>query len=60
MPWDDEECLKVMLEVNRHIIDGAKTFLKKEYKYLALFCFIFSIVLVCAVDMPWAKNEAGD
>lgn len=29
----------------------------REYLYLALFCALFSVVLVCAVDMPWEENN---
>lgn len=60
MPWDDEECLKTMKQVNAFIVDGAVTFLKKEYTYLSLFCGIFGIILIVAVDMPWATNEGGE
>jgi H+-translocating diphosphatase len=29
----------------------------REYLYLSLFCALFSAVLVCAVDMPWAEDN---
>jgi Na+/H+-translocating membrane pyrophosphatase len=58
-PWTNEACVERMLEVNQAVKDGADTFLKKEYTYLAIFCAVFSVILVCAVDMPWAANEAG-
>jgi len=59
MPWSDEACLQTMKDVNGFIVEGADTFLKKEYTYLTYFCIVFAVVLVCAVDMPWAENEAG-
>jgi len=60
MPWTDAACLDLMLEVNQAIKDGSITFLKKEYTYLTIFCCIFGVILVCAVDMPWSPNEAGE
>ena len=60
MPWDNQGCLDMMIKVNRAVKDGADTFLIKEYTYLAIFCAIFGVILVCAVDMPWAANEAGE
>jgi H(+)-translocating pyrophosphatase len=49
-----------MMKTNVHIKEGAITFLKKEYTYLAIFCAIFAVILVCAVDMPWMPNQAKD
>jgi len=60
MPWDDDACLETMKQVNKYIVDGAATFLKKEYTYLSIFCGVFGIILIIAVDMPWAKNEGGE
>jgi len=60
MPWDDDACLETMKQVNRYIVEGAGTFLKKEYTYLTIFCGVFGIILIIAVDMPWAKNEGGE
>jgi len=59
MPWTDEDVLALMIKTNSAIKDGADTFLLKEYTYLAIFCAVFGIILVCAVDMPWKANEAG-
>jgi inorganic pyrophosphatase len=49
-----------MIIVQNHVKDGAKTFLAKEYTYLAIFCAMFAVILVCLVDQPWKNNEAGD
>jgi len=49
-----------MMKTNEHIKEGAITFLRKEYTYLAIFCAIFAVILVCAVDMPWMPNQAKD
>jgi len=57
MPWDKEECTARMLLTNQYIKDGAKTFLKKEYTYLSIFCVLFSILLLCVVDMPWKSTN---
>jgi len=47
-----------MNEVAAYINAGAKAFLVKEYSMLALFCIIFSGVLICAVDQPWRNDLA--
>jgi len=46
-----------MLKVNQYIKDGANTFLKKEYFYLTIFCVMFSVLLLVAVDKPWHDDE---
>jgi K(+)-stimulated pyrophosphate-energized sodium pump len=46
-----------MITTSTFIKKGAKTFLKKEYIYLSLFCALFAGVLVCAVDQPWKKSN---
>jgi len=44
-----------MMKTNVAVRDGSITFLVKEYTYLTVFCVFFSIILVCAVDMPWKQ-----
>jgi H(+)-translocating pyrophosphatase len=58
LPWTSEECLAQMLQTNKFIQDGAKTFLRKEYTYLCLFCVIFALILVLAVDQPWVAGKS--
>ena len=41
-----------MLKISETIKNGAVTFLKKEYSYLALFCLIFATLIYLTVDMP--------
>lgn len=50
---------KTMRDVNQTIKDGADTFLAQEYTYLTVFCVVFAIIIVCAVDAPWAVKEDG-
>jgi len=56
-PWSKEACKTHMETINQHVKDGAITFLKKEYTALAVFCTIFAILVLCAVDMPWAEGS---
>jgi len=42
--------------VNKFIADGADTFLKKEYTYLAIFSVFFGILLLTTVDQPWEEE----
>lgn len=42
-----------METINKDIKEGAETFLKKEYCALAVFCALFGVIVLCAVDMPW-------
>jgi len=42
----------MMLKVSGLIRDGASEFIRKEYTYLAVFCFFFSILIYFAVDFP--------
>jgi len=51
---------KSMREVNQAIKDGADTFLIKEYTYLTIFCVVFAIVLLVAVDEPWTVKASGE
>lgn len=37
-------------------LQGAITFLAKEYTALSAFCVLFAVILLCAVDMPWANE----
>jgi inorganic pyrophosphatase len=53
LPTTPEAALAEMVKINTYIKDGAITFLKKEYLYLTIFCFLFGIVLLCTVDVPW-------
>jgi len=57
LPWTAEKCKDHMLLVNQHIKDGAITFLKKEYLALTIFCSLFAIIVLCAVDMPWDSEH---
>jgi len=50
LPWTPEDCTKEMLLVNKFISEGADTFLKKEYTFLSIFCVIFAILILVAVD----------
>lgn len=51
-PQTQEECLECMLQIAETIKNGAVTFLKKEYTYLALFCVGFSALIYLTVDLP--------
>jgi K(+)-stimulated pyrophosphate-energized sodium pump len=55
-PWTAQECKERMEEINGYIKDGAITFLKKEYLALTIFCSLFAVIVLCAVDMPWNKD----
>jgi H(+)-translocating pyrophosphatase len=57
MPWDQESCKARMIEINQAIKDGSITFLRKEYTALAIFCSIFAVIVLCAVDMPWNSHH---
>lgn len=50
------DILKQMNNVGEKITTGAKEFLKKEYIYLFVWSFGFSIVLACTVDMLEMAN----
>jgi len=50
LPNTPKAALDEMIKINGFIKDGAITFLKKEYLYLTIFCFVFGIVLLCTVD----------
>jgi H(+)-translocating pyrophosphatase len=54
-PTTQEGCKERMLEINQHVKDGAITFLKKEYCALSIFCALFGVIVLCAVDMPWKE-----
>jgi len=56
MPWTSEGCRERMEEINVMIKEGAITFLKKEYLALTIYCTFFSLVIMAAVDMPWAEG----
>lgn len=60
LPQNGKEVKAQMLKVQGYIKEGAKTFLAKEYTYLAIFCALFAVILVVAVDQPWNENEAKD
>jgi len=53
LPWTQAAVKKQMEHVNKCVKDGSKTFLKKEYTYLTIFCIFFAIILLVAVDQPW-------
>jgi inorganic pyrophosphatase len=55
----NEDAKTIMKDVNKHIREGADTFLAKEYTYLTIFCILFAILLVCTVDMPWIEKGTG-
>jgi len=57
MPWDQQGVMDRMIEINKAVKDGAITFLKKEYLALAIFIALFSVLVLCAVDMPWATES---
>jgi len=46
-----------MVQTNEFIKEGAKTFLRKEYTYLTIFCVFFGTILLCAVDRPWEEDH---
>jgi len=46
-----------MEKTNKAVKNGAKSFLIREYSFLALFCMLFGGVLLCAVDMPWSNSN---
>jgi inorganic pyrophosphatase len=46
-----------MISTNECIKAGARTFLKKEYTILSIFCTLFAVVLLCTVDMPWKSGN---
>jgi len=46
-----------METINKYIKEGAITFLKKEYIALAVFCSLFAVLVLCAVDMPWSEDD---
>jgi len=48
-----------MMKTNKFVQDGSITFLKKEYTFLAIYCAVFAIILVCAVDIPWAEGATS-
>jgi len=52
-PWTNEACCEEMLKVNKLIMEGANTFLKKEYLYLSIFVIVFALIILFAVDQPW-------
>ena len=39
------------------LLQGAITFLKKEYCALGVFCLVFAAIVLCAVDMPWETDD---
>lgn len=51
-PKTQEEAFNMMLKVSELIKNGANEFLRKEYTYLAVFCFFFSLLIYFAVDFP--------
>mmetsp|Transcript_33740 Transcript_33740/g.44502 ORF Transcript_33740/g.44502 Transcript_33740/m.44502 type:complete len:135 (-) Transcript_33740:1936-2340(-) len=44
-----------MEDINKDVKEGAITFLKKEYCALTIFCALFGVIVLCAVDMPWKE-----
>jgi len=56
MPKTKEEALAQMIKINEIVQEGAITFLRKEYTALALTLAGFAVVILCAVDMPWADG----
>jgi inorganic pyrophosphatase len=57
MPWTSEGCLERMETVNQYVSEGAITFLTKEYCYLSIFIVLFSVLVLCVVDVPWDPNS---
>ena len=51
-PQTQEGCLELMLQISETVKNGAVTFLKAEYSYLALFCLVFATLIYLTVDMP--------
>lgn len=49
-PQTQQEAFDLMLKISELIRTGANEFIKKEYTYLAVFCFFFSILIYFAVD----------
>jgi len=39
------------------LLQGAITFLRKEYTALSIFIALFSVIVLCAVDMPWSSEH---
>ena len=57
-PQTQQEAFDMMLRISGLIRTGANEFLKKEYTYLAVFCFFFSILIYFAVDFQESAGEA--
>ena len=49
-PQTKQEAFDLMKRISELIRTGSNEFLKKEYTYLAVFCFFFSILVYFAVD----------
>ena len=49
-PQTKQEAFDLMKRISELIRTGSNEFLKKEYTYLAGFCFFFSILVYFAVD----------
>jgi len=56
-PWDAEGCKLQMELVNRYVSEGAISFLWKEYCYLSIFIALFSVLVLCVVDVPWEVDD---
>jgi Na+/H+-translocating membrane pyrophosphatase len=41
----------MLIHIGKLISEGADEFLYQEYKYLAIFCSIFSLIIMGAVDI---------
>jgi len=46
-PLNPEDLAHEMTKISNHIAEGAKTFLFVEYLYMAVYVFVFSILIVC-------------
>jgi len=57
-PQTQQEAFDMMLRISELIRTGANEFLKKEYTYLAVFCFFFSILIYFAVDFQESAGAA--
>jgi len=46
----DRQKILLMLEIGESISNGANTFLHQEYKYISIYCLVFSVVVWFASD----------
>ena len=49
---DSQKILATMKEIAGYIQDGAIAFLMKEYQYMVVYMFFFSILLAFTVNIP--------